>query len=706
MQTEALRPCGLFVLLEGCRIPAISVTAITPSQNHGAISVVIPYHPSLWPPKWKIEKRADDAETIVDENGLTIINDVTVSGMQPQTRVQVFVNDPHSGESVLLQEGRIIGTVQRIRNVDNTYIAFTAFCSGAYPQEIQLYMSDRSRSLGISSSSDWSGELGAASPSEIASRIQSAGLSQGILAELENAGLNSNFFLHILWRMMRYDRRFMVIDNPQALGYFNGSRLKTIFEKTISKYENKDSIARVIQYILLLLRYNSFNVPFPSFIASESAEASGEIEDLSLDEAIDIETATINDFVCCPSLTNAPPPRCNVIFPNQYGQRNSAFSFSQQPTRMIVRATGTGKITQDSASDIVVKPDNMREKIISDRNYNSPEETYRGIVFSSGGLKAPEFMSEMGSDYVKGFYSASWDKVQSQLGEDIGSGPFNPRIIPGLPVLVLDPDGNHIVGDVDVTHVLQADGTKATAYKIYNARPYDDPIASNSGDLWYEQNIFGPEHIGIYFYPHIIGKYDGENLDLDWTEQDLSILAVLNTGELSDEDLRAAKEDQYAIKNAADVIFEEYNRAVNKGEYARRFGRRSQIGFREFLEDFYHCSISSDEYMATGGYTLATNTISTVDNEVMNEIELGERIPDDATIRGCYFRERQEAYVQAMQFFIKTKNIPINQTYMDGALNASRDAIRSLINLVEPDSSIRTNALGVLGILEDINGST
>ena len=750
MNQDVINSDSLFVLIEGCRIPAFKIKYTSAKSQPGRLDIAIPYHPTLWPPVFEITKRPDEADEIFDPHGLKIINDVKISGMQPHTRVQAFITDEHSGKTVLIQEGKLMGGVTMVSTPDQSMLNFSALCSGVFPQEIQMYMTDKSRSLGISSGSDWDGELGASSPSDVASRIISAGMSQGIIAELKNAGLNSNYFLHILWRMMRYDKRFIVVDNPKALGFFNGSRLQTLFSETISKMDNKSSIGEVILYILNLLRYNSYNTAFPSFV--DKTQELPPIEDSTNDPAIDAgvrdvasevlgidlpdespypleedeETRElmINDYVCSPGLLLSPPPRCNVVLPNQYGQLQQAFVFNGRPTRMIVRATGQGKLSVGD-DDAVVMPEDMKQALLDDKNYSSPEETYRGIIFSSGALSAPKFMSEMGSDYVKGFYRKAYDESKQGIKITIGGGTFNPRAMAGLPIAVFQKDGNHVVGNLDaLAHTFSAGHPPTTEYNITGGRPYDTPITEHGGDFWYESNIFAPEHIGIYLYPKLIGAYAEERFDVPWHKDDMSILALLYKDEMTDEEVVEAKSDPLAIKTAMDLLFAEYNATENKQEYSRRIGRRSQITFDEFIKGFYGCAVSADGNMATGGYSIATNSISTfsdtISQEAQDDIEdssgvpadlgtepeefpttlvLGNKVPDDAKIRGCYTKERQAVYVQAMQFFIKTKNIPQDPTFMaDGfsyLLNADiAEQMQSITEGFEPPS-IEVNYVGV-----------
>ena len=699
MSYEPVVDNSAFVLIEGCRFPALQIKYTAANNQPGQINISIPYHPSLWPPVFEVTKRPDDSEEIVDDHGITIVNDVNVSGMQPHTRIQVFVTDPYSGEPVWLQEGKIMGGVTLQSSADQAMISFSAMCSGVYPLEIQMFMVDKSRSLGISEGSDWNGELGASSPGDIASRIESAGLGQGIISELKNAGLNSNYFLHILWRQMRYDKRIFVVDNPKALGFFNGSRLSTMFDKTLSKHKNKDSIAKVISYIMGLLRYNSYNLAFPSFIdetqtlppiPEEAEDATEETPEGIPEENTDVRELMINDLVYSPGLLLAPPPRCNVVFPNQYGQLTQKFLYSGMPTRMIVRATGEGKLSMGDG-EAVVMPEDMKQDLLDDKNYNSPEETYRGIVFSSGSMSAPEVMGEMDSDYVKGFYRKAYDESKQGIQVQLGSCPFNPRPVPGLPILILQKDGNHIIGNLDgLSHSFNPNGAATTQYGISGARPYDTPITEHGGDFWYESNLFAPEHIGIYFYPKVLGKYADERHDVEWEDDDMSILALLYNHEMTPEEVKEAKVDPMAMKNASDLLFEEYQNTPNKQEFSRRLGRRSQITFNQLIRDFYGCSISEDQMMATGGYSIATNSISTFSDTMPESTEedsdaadeglgieveefpaslvLGDKIPDDAKIRGCYTKERQMAYIEAMQFFIKTKGLPIDGTFMAEAL--------------------------------------
>lgn len=187
--------------------------------------------------------------------------------------------------------------------------------------------------------------------------------------------------------------------------------------------------------------------------------------------------------------------------------------------------------------------------------------------------------------------------------------------------------------------------------------------------LWYEQTMYHQENIGSYIYPRILGRYFEGELAIQNEEaevqEDMSILKHIYYAEdLDEEAVIAAKRSRKAIQIAVEVLYEIW-KAAAAGEanvtpewLGKYYGRRAWIGRKHLFEDFYHVTEhSTDWFVIGGGYTMSTNSCTTImaDEEVVvaegepapeSEIPaLGELIPRDAELRGCFTKEIQDIMV-------------------------------------------------------------
>lgn len=694
-QAEFSPNIRLTALLEGVPLPVLMAQFSFKVDSPAVISLTLPYVPLLDPISHRVFKSVDGG---VDDQGLTILNDIDLKGVQPDTYVQIFAYDDLTDIDQFVVEGRLFGKVTQSHVGPQHLMTITAAGSANFMSECHRYMVDRGSSMGLETS-DWKDQLGTLSYSDLSAKLKEKGLAEGLMDILKDAGLNTTERLHILWRLQRLERRINIVSNPKALGYFEGSRLEKILEKTVNKMTGTAPVSQLLFTILQLLDYEVLNIPCPSFLNPKFDSEEKTIHEVVLENPYDV---LVGDLLMMPDIGQlSPPPRFNVIFTCDYQDWQNSIDFGEIPTRMIARVGGRGGLqTNSSTQTTIILPQELEDGIkategenVSEkkkgRYFNLPQERYSGVVHHNASLNRPEYVGDMGSEYIKQYMELQYYKAQHVHHTSLSSNFLNFSVVPGFPSLVLARNGQHKIGRLSgVTMSYVAGSSQRTDYHFDGMRPYQEPVTANEGGAWLEHRFFAPEHIGSYLYPRLVGlPFEDEiprSREAEDTYSDLSILAHLLVADMSDEDLRAAKTDPLAIKNATDKLYEMYNQSPNKFAFARAYGRRTPITKNQWLSDFMRCKWSQDGKIALGGVSIRTSAVSLED---MGDLEIGDKIPDDAKIAGCYIRERQEVYFEAYSFFQENWNVPVDVTYFDGEIlnsdkidNLVEEATRNLLN--------------------------
>jgi len=647
------------VYVEGVRIPARRVVCDFATNGKALFQITLPPDPR-WSSKTIIQ--AADGSAVDEESGLPIRATYELAGLQPKTIFHIFVSDEATGETTFLGEARL-KHFELVTSQDGTSPTIVAVGSAYFMQEVAMYMVETSRGLEMSGE-DWGSRAGTTQTSSVVSKLKSEGLAKGILALLKDAGLNSNQACNLTWKLLNLDHRIVVQDNSKAMGYFDQTKLGTMLDKAIGATSSREPIASIIMYVMDLIRYITLNVPAPSFINAqysnlESADATA-VNELTMSipvgtgslEISNTEDLILNDLVFMPQIPFAPPPRCNVIFPSQYDTMTLADAPDNRPTRGIGRIAGSGVLSESYNANAIYMPEDFRAGLQAHgKQYVTPEECYRGVIMGALSYNRPEYIKDMGSDYVKAYTTQSYiAQMAASRMISVGGGskgcPLNLKPVPGFPVAVLARNGLHCLGYLEsIRHVLDIDAGCYTFYSsITHARPYTDPTPDYAGDLWFD-DMYKPENIGAYVYPSLLGRYittlDTINTEL---QDDMSILKHLfSNPEMTDDEVKTAKQDEKAIQNALDALWSEYSVSPYPEIYTYNYGRRINQGVRQVLEDFMGSDLSSDEFIARGGYTMKTNSV-TLRNTEESGLEIGATIPDGSRLAGCFCKERQECY--------------------------------------------------------------
>lgn len=707
--------------IEGVRFPIQSGSVTSVPNKTVEIQIMVQYDPALWPSYIKVAETEDGG---THENGLEILYDVDAHGIPEQTVVQIWACNISSGLETFMAEG-FVKQVTKLMRDGKLVLEIKAKGAGVFMEEINLQMADRRRALQVKR--DWENQLGVSNVSTLAETVQSKGLRKGLIGILDDAGNKTDLYHNLKWRLHHLFHRIQVINNSKALGYFEGSRMSTIFDKSIGKIEADAPLSHFVAQVLQTVQYQQIGVLCPSFLNANYSVMpdQGELyneSDLTVDENsetvdYDIESEAaekyhlkMNELLFLPDMFLSPPPRCNVLFPTQYRDLNDSLSGPATPTRGIVNVTGRGSLTGGVEEDALIMPEEVRQGITSGgKYYISPQERATGIKWSKFNMKRPQAAEDLGSDYVRGYMETAYAQHQFMGHKITLNGTcFNPKPIMGLPMLVISADGNHVIAELKgLKHSMQADRI-ITNYQFGKVRRYDEIVPEAPMNYWYEHDMFSQDNVGAYIYPQVIGRYyeSGANRVVDDSLADMSILVhlyndpsmeviTMTAGEArergepvpdgmpddaryeiqvvtadSPEAMEAAYEAEDATKKAVDNLFQLWKDSPNRTWFEEQYGSRMPISVKHLYSDFYRCQHSGDWFLVGNGYTLATNSVTTISGDDEEEEErvaeeddeYGEKLPRDAILSGCFMKERQDNLIQPAIRNYHAVSIPVELT--------------------------------------------
>lgn len=737
--------------IEGVQVPVVAFSVSSQPNSPLKIDIEIPAL-KQFETFYKItpiteEEDSEEDTQVENESDLEVVCSVEASGIQPFSRVQIFLQEKQDETEILFAEGFIIGTAFSKTSDNITGMKISALGDLNYLQECQMYMVDLSRSLGITSGFE-SSRGAVASADSIVNKLTDKGLVDGLYELLKEAGTGANDYLNLLWRLYRYAQKFSIVNNPKALGYFTKTRLKSILNKQLSNIPNKQPVISMIMAVLQMVRYQTVEVIAPSFI-NVNYPATKDVSSLdTLDHEGDIK---MNKIIVMPKISFSPPPRCNVLFPCDYDSIMYSQAFAQDPTRGYTRLSKTATLRgTEGDNKLIIIPDDVKEGVRAHGQYwSSFEEKYRGQRMCAFNYERPDYLEDFGSDYIKEFMNIEYATYKYRGNQLQVTCSFNFKPIPGFPILILQKDGNHKMAYLEsIGHSYKAGNPFATQMNFSLARPYDAPVP-DADTLWFEQAMFSQENIGYHVYPDLIGqKYcftlfdkdntyeedryitaaqarehgyyvdstiDGEEIvdtsELQTVEErineltpdvepleveeedeaeinrdeDMSILKILSQPNMTVDQIKEAKQSAKAIKNAADAIFAEYNNSGNKEKYAYNFGRRLPIGINQCMEMFYKAQGSTDKFTYTGGYTLVTNSINVVNPPVDEDSEeTRDEIVNEIGVPIPDDADIGGCYYKEKQFAIVTAVNALWSMVLNGIADNAYTDLEDDINLISP----------------------
>lgn len=292
------------------------------------------------------------------------------------------------------------------------------------------------------------------------------------------------------------------------------------------------TIRQIVTMLMGLVFHNFTSIPFPSKVPNGLKSGIGPSKDM-----------TIGSFLFKPDNFMLPPPKCNVLYPDQYSHFEYKRNFFQEVSRLKFQPTPMGGDTSDgilkyyqkfhyapagfaqfqAKSDSTAEDpqfgnagvsgnmgDETTESKVSHKlkefNYLSYEEVLKGI-FSDQAAMMPGAQalskSADGASQTR-FYQRATDylfyKSRLSARPTNTSGPLNFAAVPGFPMLLLDdsPASQNVIGHLArITHQISTEGGGYTSYSITHSRLVEEKDLWN-GTLheppippWYDASLFG-----------------------------------------------------------------------------------------------------------------------------------------------------------------------------------------------------------------------
>ena len=332
------------------------------------------------------------------------------------------------------------------------------------------------------------------------------------------------------------------------IGFAGSGDLKEIFdftgrEKYLESLMGRGNggimtVRQLINYLMGLVFHHFVSVPFPSKINAASGTPNGIGKS---------NNKTIGSFIFKPDSFMLPPPRCNVIYPDQYNNFGFTRNFFHEVTRVDFKP---GQLAADILLNLqpprIFQPtyyapssyssyqgaekdasevsgghfdnsgtsgkygDSNKESksaiTLKEFHFMSYEEILKGIFGDQGNmLPSAQVLSQVASAGEQGrFFQRATDfmffkKRYASRNTSMG-GPLNITPVPGFPILIIDDSEaeQHVVGNLEgITHSITANGGGFTQYEVSYGRLVEEKdlwegtSAEPPIPPWYDKALYG-----------------------------------------------------------------------------------------------------------------------------------------------------------------------------------------------------------------------
>lgn len=340
------------VFLEGQEIPFFNVTVQNQIGQSAVAQIEIPPADSFF----ELTKSDPNTGGFIEQRGVL-----------PRTMVHVFYLDPASEGEVyrLLFEGEFLGydyqktpTGRSIRlmamdlsNVFNIvytryyadfflpYNKFVASFAGVnkegFRQNVELLGTDAIV-----------GEI-----LRIIREEEVAGQGRGVAAALKRIVANSaekNDFFRLNNLRTKLVNKIFALDDPNSVDLIKGETLKSMIFQTMSNLKEHNHLWDILNHIMGIIFYYPLVVSASPYIKGPATTTTqfgsgAQTNEVSTDLLFDpvsgqTSSSSLMSMLFKPYTFFSAPPRCNVIFPDQYFSFTSTRRFNQEPTRLLMSA--------------------------------------------------------------------------------------------------------------------------------------------------------------------------------------------------------------------------------------------------------------------------------------------------------------------------------------------------------------------------------
>ena len=290
----------------------------------------------------------------------------------------------------------------------------------------------------------------------------------------------TNEFLESVEDRYRISERVSALTDEEIKLLAKIRNLSEIGARAVGRTPPNVSLTQIVNMFLSFIFYNRISMLTPSF-----------------------NNGIIQTLVLLPNIYFSAPPKCNVLFPEHVGNIGYTDFFLQTPTRLLLQTPALGTNRPGSrflqCSQTYLAPRELSSLLPTGgrglaKNENdlhrklTSEEKIKGIVPIFKVVGQPEYQTSLGErketedetlgkerdsprNYMLNIaeYELEVRKAQTRNVNSI-TGPFNPEVVVGAPIVVLD-DVLFIFGMLQrVSHVISANSGANTTYSISLSR--------------------------------------------------------------------------------------------------------------------------------------------------------------------------------------------------------------------------------------------
>jgi len=477
---------------------------------------------------------------------ITMVPLSTIKNISPRTQVHLFLRDSlYFGDQNyrLAFEGEVVGRGYT-KQQNNRAVSIRAIDYSSYWDDAKVHMMSANYLVGLTAGVVSNGDptLDQVEKSEPGVTLKTTATANTRLLEIllsekefsdglvkiitQLSGVNA--YYKAAFDRLRITDRMKAYSSGRIAEFAAILKSQEFMQTFMGAYGGLTSLRALVDDLAGILFHQFVSIPFPAKLPKDIADPDG--------------PKVITNFLYIPDTYSLPPPKCNVIFPNQ----QTGFSFEEDfravPTRYMYRSsfpliTSGGTVTPTypalffptSFSDYMFKgkkstavekssqlgPSNLlKDKsgktyaqifygseskdnqvgvafspTLRESDFITNEESIRGIYYDTD-VSPPAY-----SALVRSLSQVERNKFNSEVGKYLffkkryGSRPvsaeimFNPMLVPGFNCLFLDDSdaGQSLIAKLDsISHTLTNQGCATTLNLMYG-RDFDEVDAVTGG---------------------------------------------------------------------------------------------------------------------------------------------------------------------------------------------------------------------------------
>jgi hypothetical protein len=350
-----------------------------------------------------------------------------------------------------------------------------------------------------------------------------------IISVLDDVGIINPFY-HLVRNRYRITDRVLAKPAGETKKLLQIDQLIQFIDGYIGKTSAEKSLLAMVMELLEMIYHEYVALPVPSLVKARPplrdkygnpfTDSKGLLREGNVEEEV------IGQFIFKPDVYTLSPPSCNVLYPNQYDKVEFVNNVLAETTRLVVRPMlpqkmageivgATSQILRptdlETYFDVVTEEGHPRSSIrtrtkdaklsdaslspqapmFTDFDYFTNEERIGGTVYNiipmapaaslfviQKGTKEKDAYKGGSTGYMQNIASYEYYKEKFAHRTMTTEGPYNPRVVPGFPMLLVDDsDANlNVIAHLgQFQHIISATGSASTTYGLTHSRLVNEP---------------------------------------------------------------------------------------------------------------------------------------------------------------------------------------------------------------------------------------